>query len=72
MQIPSVAIRTDPTLLQSPMPYHCKAHGILEEHIVVLSDGKVMWVEEGLLHGEGVACHLLPVCVKLIDVNHHL
>ena len=52
--------------------YHCKAHGVLEEHIVVLGDSKVMGVEKGLLHGEALACHLLPVIIKLIDVNHHL
>lgn len=71
VQVLTVATCTNYILLQLPMPHHCKAHGVLEEHIVVLGDCKVMWVEEGLLHGEGVACHLLPVSVKLIDVNHH-
>ena len=72
MQILGVAKSTNPALLHLSMPYHCKAHGVLEKHIVVLGDRKVMWVEKGLLHGEGVACHLLPLLVKLIDVNHHL
>ena len=51
---------------------HFEAHVILEEDIVVLADGKVVWVEEGLLHGEGLPCHLLPLLVILIDLNLHL
>ncbi len=54
-----------------PGAHHLEAHGILEEHIIVLADGKVMRVEEGLLHGELLSCHLLPVLIKLIDVNGH-
>ncbi len=30
-----------------------------------------MGVEEGLVHGELLACHLLPVLIKLVDVNGH-
>lgn len=52
--------------------YHLEAHSILEEDIVVLADGKVMGVEEGLLHAELLAGHLLPVLIKLVDVNGHL
>ena len=51
--------------------YHLEAHSILEEDIVVLTDSKVMGVEEGLVHGELLACHLLPVLIKLVDVNGH-
>jgi len=51
--------------------YHLEAHSILEEDIVVLADSKVMGVEEGLVHGELLACHLLPVLIKLVDVNGH-
>ena len=39
---------------------HFEAHGILEENIVVLADGKVMGVEKGLVHGECLPCNLLP------------
>ena len=34
--------------------HHLEAHVILEEDIVVVGDGKVMWIEEGLLHGKGL------------------
>ena len=52
--------------------YHLEAHSILEEDVVVLADGKVMGVEEGLVHAELLASHLLPVLIKLVDVNGHL
>ena len=51
---------------------HFEAHGVLEENIVVLADGKVMGVEEGLLHGERLPCNLLPCRIILIDLNLHL
>jgi len=51
--------------------YHLEAHGILEEDIVVLADSKVMRVEEGLVHGKLLACHLLPILIKLVYVNGH-
>lgn len=51
--------------------YHLEAHSILEEDIVVLADSKVMGVEEGLVHGELLACHLLPILIKLVDINGH-
>lgn len=51
--------------------YHLETHSILEEDIVVLADSKVMGVEEGLVHGELLACHLLPILIKLVDINGH-
>lgn len=51
---------------------HFEAHGILEENIVVLADGKVMGVEKGLVHGECLPCNLLPCRIILIDLNLHL
>ena len=51
--------------------YHLEAHSILEEDIVVLADSKVVGVEEGLVHGELLACHLLPILIKLVYVNGH-
>ena len=52
--------------------YHFEAHGILEEHVVVLADGKVMRVEKGLLHCEALPCNLLPLLIILVDLNAHL
>ena len=53
----------------SHVPYQVKACCAVDEDIVVFADSKVVRDKDGLFYGEGLACHSLPLLVKLSNVN---